>query len=63
MDNAKLKKNLRALRSSIEDFLDEMELDEGAEKETEQKSDDKKPSDKKFSSAVEEDKDGRKLSH
>lgn len=63
MDNSKilaLRKGLRSLKSSIEDFLDNMELDgepeQGAKEE-------KKPSDKKFSSTVEEDEDGRKKSH
>lgn len=52
MDYKKLKQGLRALRSSIEDFLDELDMDEAPKAEG-----------KKFSTAVEEDKDGKKLSH
>lgn len=47
MDNSKilaLRKGLRSLKSSIEDFLDNMELD--GESETKPAKEEKKPSDK-----------------
>jgi hypothetical protein len=59
MDIKALRKGLRDLKGSIEDFLDNMELDG----EPEIKPATKKPSDKKSPSDVEEDEDGKKKSH
>ena len=57
MDIKELRKGLRNLKNSIEDFLDNMELDGDPET----KPAEKKASDKKFSSDVEEDEDGKKI--
>lgn len=59
MDIKALRKGLRDLKNSIEDFLDNMELDG----EPETKPATRKPSDKKFSSDIEEDEDEKKKSH
>ena len=59
MDIKELRKGLRNLKNSIEDFLDNMELDGDPDT----KPAEKKASDKKFSSDVEEDENGKKKSH
>lgn len=75
MDIKELKKGLRDLRSDIEDFLDNLEMDgEDTQPKKEKKSLDaakdesnhpgsKKDVSGKFSSKVEEDEDGRKKEH
>lgn len=66
MDTKELKKGLRKLRDSIEDFLDLMDMDaEEAQPKKEKKSLDamKKDPSSKFSSTVEEDEDGKKKEH
>lgn len=57
MDTMKLKKGLRDLRNSIEDFLDNMDLD------AEEAASIKKPEKGKLSSDVEEDDDSKKKEH
>lgn len=56
MDIKAIRKGLRDLKNSIEDFLDNMELDGDPEN----KPAEKKASDKKFPLDVEEDEDGEK---
>lgn len=63
MDIKELKKGLRNLRSDIEDFLDNLEMD-GEDTPPKKKSpDEKKDPSGKFSSKVEEDEDGKKKEH
>lgn len=57
MNKLELKKGLRKLRDSIDDFLDNMDMD------AEEVVSTKKPEKGKFSSDVEEDDDGKKKEH
>ena len=57
MNNEEIKRGLRKLRNSIEDFLDNMELD------AEEAASIKKPEKGKLSSDVEEGDDGKKKEH
>ena len=65
MDEKELKKGLRKLRSSIEDFLDAMDMDaEEKPKSIDAVKDNfEHPNARKSSSDAEEDMDGRKKSH
>lgn len=65
MNNAELRKGLKDLRNSIEDLIDNLEMDgEGTPPKKEKKSpDDVKDVSGKFSSKVEEDEDGKKKEH
>lgn len=59
MDNMDFKKKLIAMRNSIQDYLDTLDMDE-VEKKPEPKGSDKKPEKKPD---PEEDEDGKKKEH
>jgi hypothetical protein len=64
MKDMDFKKKLIAMRNSIQDYLDAMDMDEVENKKPEPKGSDKKPEPKgEDKSDVEEDEDGKKKEH